>query len=67
MNQVNSNKKPFPKVPEEAIVKPEEEKPLETTIKPEEVESKDETEYETIKSAEHDMDGDDNPDSDPEV
>jgi hypothetical protein len=62
----NNNKKPFPKVPDEAIVKPEEEKPVETTITPEEVESKDEVEYEQMKSAEHDMDGDDNPDLDPE-
>jgi hypothetical protein len=58
-------KKPFPKVPEEAIVK--DEKPLETSITPEEVESKDEVEYERMKSADHDMDGDDNPDLDPEV
>jgi hypothetical protein len=52
-------------VPEEAIVK--DEKPLETSITPEEVESKDEVEYERMKSADHDMDGDDNPDLDPEV
>ena len=62
----NNNKKPFPKVPDEAIVKPEEEKPVETTITPEEVESKDEVEYEQMKSAEHDMDGDDNSDLYPE-
>ena len=66
MTQVNNNKKPFPKVPDEAIVKPEEEKPVETTIIPEEIESKDEAEYEQMKSAENDMDGDDNPDLDPE-
>lgn len=51
-------------VPDEAIVKPEEEKPVETTIIPEEIESKDEAEYEQMKSAENDMDGDDNPDLD---
>ena len=66
MIEGNNNKKPFPKVPDEAIVKPEEEKPVETTITPEEVESKDEVEYEQMKSAENDMDGDDNPDLDPE-
>ena len=66
MIEGNNNKKHFPKVPDEAIVKPEEEKPVETTITPEEVESKDEVEYEQMKSAEHDMDGDDNPDLDPE-
>lgn len=66
MSEGNNNKKRFPKVPDEAIVKPEDEKPVETTITPEEVESKDEVEYEQMKSAEHDMDGDDNPDLDPE-
>jgi hypothetical protein len=66
MIESNKNKKPFPKVPDEAVVKPEEEKPVETTITPEEVESKDEVEYEQMKSAENDMDGDDNPDLDPE-
>ncbi|NAL78830.1 hypothetical protein [Nitrososphaera sp. AFS] len=64
MNDTNY-KKPFPKVPDEAIVK--DEKPLETSITPEEVESKDEVEYQRMKSADHDMDGDDNPDLDPEV
>jgi hypothetical protein len=67
MTDNNNNKKPFPKVPDEAIVKPEDEKPVETAITPEAVEGKDETEYERMKSAEHDMDGDDNPDVDPEV
>jgi hypothetical protein len=67
MIEGNNNKKSFPKVPDEAIVKPEEEKPVETTITPEEVESKDEVEYEQMKSAENDMDGDDNPDLDPEA
>jgi hypothetical protein len=55
MADSNNNKKPFPKVPDEAIVKPEEEKPIETTITPQEVESKDEVEYEQMKSAEHDI------------
>ena len=70
MIDINSNnprsKRAFPKVPDEAIVKPEEEKPVESTITPDEVESKDELEYEQMKSADHDMDGDDNPDLDPE-
>jgi hypothetical protein len=64
MTQVNNNKKPF-QVPDEAMVKPEEEKQVETTIIPEEIEIKDEAEYEQMKSAENDMDGDDNPDLDP--
>lgn len=70
MTDINSNnpksKRAFPKVPDEAIVNPEEEKPVENTITPDEVESKDELEYEQMKSADHDMDGDDNPDLDPE-
>lgn len=36
-------------------------------IRQEQVESKDEKEYERMKSADHDMDGDDNPDVDPEA
>ena len=56
-----------PKVPKEAIVKPEDERPVKREVRPEEVESKDETEYEAMKSADHDMDGDDNPDWDPAV
>ena len=56
-----------PKVPKEAIVKPEDERPAKTELKPEEVQSKDEAEYEQMKSTDHDMDGDDNPDFDPEA
>ena len=57
----------FPRVPKEAIIKPEDEKPIKRTVKPEEVESKDEVDYERMKSADNDMDSDDNPDFDPEV
>ncbi len=64
-NNNNSNK--LPKVPKEAIVKPEEERPVKEIIRPEEVESKDEAEYERMKSADNDMDSDDNPDFDPEA
>ena len=66
MTHANNSKKPFPKVPDEAIVKPEDEKPIEIAVRPEEVETKDEAEYEQMTTAEHDMDGDDNPDLDPE-
>jgi hypothetical protein len=59
--------KKFPDVPKEAIVRPEDEKPAKMEVRPEEVESKDEVEDEELKSADHDMDGDDNPDLDPEV
>jgi hypothetical protein len=54
-------------IPKEAIVKPEDERPVKREVRPEEVESKDEAEYEAMKSADHDMDGDDNPDWDPAV
>ena len=55
----------FPRVSKEAIVKPEDEKPLKGTMK--EVKSKDEEDYERMKSADNDMDSDDNSDFDPEV
>jgi hypothetical protein len=55
----------FPPVPEEAVVKPEEERPIKRALKPEEVESKDEREYDKMKTVDYDMDGDDNPDFDP--
>lgn len=55
----------FPPVPKKAIVRPEDERPTKQDVKPEEVESKDEREYEQMKSADYDMDGDDNPDFDP--
>jgi hypothetical protein len=58
---------PFPDVPEEAIVKPEQERPEAIDVTPEQVDGKDEAEYEQMKSADYDMDGDDNPDVDPEA
>jgi hypothetical protein len=59
--------KKFPNVPKEAIVRPEDEKPAKMELRPEEVESKEDTEDEQLKSADHDMDSDDNPDFDPEA
>jgi hypothetical protein len=59
--------KPFPKVPKEAIVQPEQERSETTALTPEQVDNKDEIEYDQMKSAENDMDGDDNPDVDPEA
>jgi hypothetical protein len=64
---MSSDNPDFPPVPKEAIVKPEDEKPSKTEVRPEEVESKDERDYEELKSVDFDMDGDDNPDFDPEV
>jgi hypothetical protein len=57
----------YPEIPKESIVKPEDERPLKRSIKPEEEQSKDEAEYESMKTADNDMDGDDNPDWDPAV
>ena len=62
-----SNDKKVPKVPKEAIVKPEDERPAKTEVKPEEVESRDEVQDEKLKSVDHDMDSDDHPDYDPEA
>lgn len=62
---MSPNNSDFPPVPKKAIVRPEDERPAKTEIKPEEVDSKDEKEYEKMKSADFDMDGDDNPDFDP--
>jgi len=64
---MSSQQDDLPKVPKEAIVKPEDERPTKNEIRPEEVQSKDEAEYEQMKSADHDMDGDDNPDFDHEA
>jgi hypothetical protein len=66
MNQVKKEKS-FPEVPNEAIVQPEQEGPETMDLMPEQVENKDEVEYEQMKSADNDMDGDDNPDLDPEA
>lgn len=66
MTQVKKQKS-FPEVPKEAIVQPEQERSETTTLTPEQVENKDEIEYDQMKSAENDMDGDDNPDVDPEA
>lgn len=56
------------KAPEEAIIRQEDERPVKTALRPEEVESRgDEAEYGKMKSADYDMDGDDNPDWDPAV
>jgi hypothetical protein len=61
MNQDN------PEVPDEAIVEPQQERPETMELLPEQVNNKDEVEYEQMKSADNDMDGDDNPDLDTEA
>jgi hypothetical protein len=66
MNEVKKEKS-FPEVPKEAIVQPEQERPETMDLIPEQVDNKDEFEYEKMKSADNDLDGDDNPDLDPEA
>lgn len=64
----NEDTKDFPPVPNEAIVKPEDERPVKMVIKPEEpLEEKqaDTTEYPAAEN--EDMDGDGSPDWDPAV
>lgn len=58
-----SREKKFPEVPEEAIVRPEDEKPVKREIRPEEVESRDEVEQKQLHAVDHDMDGDGSPDT----
>lgn len=55
--------KKFPKVPKEAVVKPEDERPAKTEFRPEEVETKDERELKRLHSVDNDMDGDGSPDT----
>ena len=57
----------FPLVPEEAIVKPEEERPLKSQIRPEEKLQDKEAETEYLDTESDDMDGDGSPDWDPAV
>jgi hypothetical protein len=55
--------KKFPKVPDAAIVKPEDKRPAKVEMRPEEVESKDEIEQKELHAVDHDMDGDGSPDT----
>jgi hypothetical protein len=57
----------FPPVPEDAIVKPEEERPVKTQIRPEENLQEREADIESADTASEDMDGDGSPDWDPAV
>ena len=52
----------YPEVPEEAIVKPEDERPLKTTITPEETVGEDISNTEESQDTSIDMDGDGSPD-----
>jgi len=57
----------FPPVPDEAIVKPEEEKPVKMQVHPEENLEEREADIESTDAGSEDMDGDGSPDWDPAV
>lgn len=57
----------FPPVPEDAIVKPEEERPVKMQIRPEENLQERESDIESADTGSEDMDGDGSPDWDPAV
>jgi len=64
-NMVNSQEsEEYPEVPEEAIVKPEDERPVKTTITPEETVEEDISNTEESHDTSIDMDGDGSPDWD---
>ena len=66
LNQRVNNNKPqeYPEVPEEAIVKPEDERPLKTTRTAEEISGEDISNTDDSEGTSIDMDGDGNPDWD---
>jgi hypothetical protein len=66
LNQRVNNNKPqeYPEVPEEAIVKPEDERPLKTTRTAEEISGEDISNTDESEGTSIDMDGDGNPDWD---
>ena len=66
-NSVEVEKGEFPPVPEDAIVKPEEERPVKMQMRPEESIDEREAEIESTDAGSEDMDGDGSPDWDPAV
>ncbi|MGH9925788.1 MAG: hypothetical protein ACREAS_08735 [Nitrososphaera sp.] len=71
-NNANKNsgevgKGEFPPVPEDAIVKPEEERPVKMQMRPEENIDEREADIESTDAGSEDMDGDGSPDWDPAV
>jgi hypothetical protein len=69
-NSANKNsgefgKGEFPPVPEDAIIKPEEERPVKLQMRPEENIDEREADIESTDAASEDMDGDGSPDWDP--
>ena len=69
LNPRVNNKKPqeYPEVPEEAIVKPEDERPVKTTITPEEVTGENISNTDGSGDTSTDMDGDGSPDWDKSI
>jgi hypothetical protein len=63
----DSEKREFPPVPEEAIVKPDEERPLKSQIRPEEKLPDNAADTEYLDTESEDMDGDGSPDWDPAI
>jgi hypothetical protein len=57
----------YPPVPEEAIIKPEEERPVKMNLRPEENVEEREADTESSDAGSEDMDGDGSPDWDPAV
>jgi hypothetical protein len=66
-NKGEDEKGQFPRVPEDAIVKPEEERPVKMQIRPEENLEEREADIESADTGSEDMDGDGSPDWDPAV
>ena len=66
-NTGEDGKGQFPPVPEDAIVKPEEERPVKIQMRPEENIEEREADIESTDTGSEDMDGDGSPDWDPAV
>ena len=66
-NGSKDQSKEFPPVPEQVIVKPEDERPVKMNVKPEEKLEEKESDIEYLDTDYEDMDGDGSPDWDPAV
>ncbi len=66
-NSGESGKEEYPRVPESAIVKPEDERPVKMQMRPEENLEEREADIESADTGSEDMDGDGSPDWDPAV
>jgi hypothetical protein len=66
-NTGEDGKGQFPSVPDDAIVKPEEERPVKIQMRPEENIEEREADIDSADTGSEDMDGDGSPDWDPAV